>query len=144
MKRFIILNVVIMLFLLSCGGDNLEYFANVRFVDSTFLNDKESYKSNEVIYVLASEQLQAEMPDTTKVLIESSLGDREFIECTLWLYSPIPEIRGHRGQIMCHEASLPTQNNGTLDVKYTEDTLFVSYTVHNEKAFDTAFIDPYH
>ncbi|HID94152.1 MAG TPA: hypothetical protein EYP60_08660 [bacterium (Candidatus Stahlbacteria)] len=117
-----------------------DWQVNVQFCDSTFHKIEEPYKIGEIIYVLASEYFEAEMPDTVEIVIESGIGDYEIIKASLQGVIPIPEIRDHGGHIHSYATESLTQKNGIIEVHLYGDTLWAAYTVKGSKAVDTAYI----
>lgn len=144
MKYIIIfLNFVILLFnFLSCDKDKEEniWGANVRFVDSTYVREKEIYKIGEIIYVIASESFGAKTPNTAEILIESGIGDYEIIKAPLNCIPHIPLIRVHCGYIYSNATGSITQKNGIIEVHPKGDTLWAIYTINRFKAVDNTYI----
>ena len=121
-----------------CSKHHNDYDVKVRFVDSTFVNDKETYSPDEIIYILATESCIASMPETITVSIESGLGDFEIIKCWDRGFYTFPEMCSHGGNIQSQCSSSYIHNNDILEVSPTNDVISTSYTVKNQVAVDTA------
>jgi hypothetical protein len=106
----------------------------------------EEYTIGEKIFVLASENSWARMPDTVEIYINSGIGDTETIRVG-WPpeVTSIPLRKVHGGSINTTgitEPSVPSVNNGILGVNTLRDTVLARYTVKGETAVDTAFVRP--
>lgn len=148
--KFIIITLVIFLLSLSflgCikgdnGEDDIDYDVIVKFVDSTYEEDKQFYMAGDSIYIYAQEYFDAQMPDTVEIKIACEEGDTEYIKA--WSKghgsAPIPEIRTHSGSI---KSTLDTNiilDNGILEVK-EDSTLIISYyNVEGQTVQDSAWI----
>jgi len=123
-----------------CCKNSVNYDVKVRFVDSAFVNDKQTYSSDEIIYILATESFKAAMPDTVMVTIESSLGDFEIVKCWNRGFIAIPEICLHGGSILSQYSSSYIHNNDILEANATNDVIQLLYEVKNQTAVDTAYV----
>lgn len=133
--------ITIVSLMIVCSKNHNDYDVKVRFVDSTFVNSKETYSPDEIIYILATESCIASMPETITVSIESGLGDFEIIKC--WFPKSvvtIPEIHIHGGRILSLHSSTFNVNNDTLETDYPNDVITVLYEVKNQTAVDTAYV----
>jgi hypothetical protein len=129
--------IIIASIISGCSKTEIDYEVRVRFVDSTFVNDRETYNIGEIIHILATESVEATMPETVTVTIESGLGDVEIVKC--WfrgLYTVGP--RHHGGTILCQGASSAIQNNSILEIDSTNDVIHALYEVKDQTAADTA------
>lgn len=140
----IFLNFVILLSnFYGCYKEDQSLEINVHFTDSTYVGIKEIYKIGELIYVLASESFEAEIPDTVEIEIESGIGDYETIKASSKGAIPIPEIRDHGGYIQSNATDSITQKNGIIEVHPKGDTLWAIYTINIFiRVFDDAIIKP--
>ncbi len=135
------------LFLLSfqCRKERREdWSVSVQFADSTYTQVKNQYFMGDTIYIFAIELLEANMPDTVDIIIESKLGDRETIQAGY----PIPNVdtiilphrRAHGGKIKSKGSWDYSFENNELEVKPSKDTIIAFYDVRGIIAIDTAYI----
>lgn len=126
-----------------CIRNEQDYDVLVKFVDSTFMEDREFYTVGESVYVHAQEKFQAQMPETVKIKITSEQGDVEYVEA--WPKGngviPITEIDFHRGSIVSVEDTHFIVGNKTLEVKQESTLIMCFYSIKGQTAEDNAYID---
>lgn len=115
----------------------------VKFADSTYVTYVEEYTIGDIIYVLGGEFFECTSSDTVEIIVESGLGDREPVEA---FWPPGVDTDGlkrvHGGCISTTGSNNSNENNNKLEVKSSGDTIICCYTVNNETASDTAFVNP--